>query len=124
VEFALTWSHLKFATEMALANIVSNQQASPITLAKRIATSPKATRHSNGFMRIGILPPPGSPTLINHRHIRKGLVAQARSSLAAQKGAGSKAPDSRNWVVSLVVCTLIAALMIVGIFLLLVSQKL
>jgi hypothetical protein len=39
---------------MALANIVSNQQASPITLAKRIATSPKAVRNSNGFMRIGI----------------------------------------------------------------------
>jgi hypothetical protein len=43
---------------------------------------------------------------------------------AAQKGAGSKPGDSRNWVVSLVVGTLIAALMIVGIFLLLVSQKL
>jgi hypothetical protein len=43
---------------------------------------------------------------------------------AAQKGAGSKLTDSRNWGVSLVVGTLIAALMVVGIFLLLVSQKL
>jgi hypothetical protein len=43
---------------------------------------------------------------------------------AAQKSAGSKPPDNRNWVVSLVVGALIAALMIVGIFLLLVSQKL
>jgi hypothetical protein len=44
---------------------------------------------------------------------------------AAQKGAGSKPrADSRNWVVSLVVGTLIAALMIVGMFLSLVSQKL
>jgi hypothetical protein len=58
VEFALTWSHLKFATEMALANIVSNQQASPITLAKSTPASPKAVRNSNGFMRIGISPPP------------------------------------------------------------------
>jgi hypothetical protein len=43
---------------------------------------------------------------------------------AAQKGAGSKPIEQRNWVVSLVVGTLIAALIIVGMFLLLVSQKL
>jgi len=43
---------------------------------------------------------------------------------AAQKSAGSKSTDGRNWVVSLVVGTLIAGLMIVGMFLLLVSQKL
>ena len=43
---------------------------------------------------------------------------------AAQKGAVSKPPVQRNWVVSLVVGTLVAALIIVGAFLLLVSQKL
>jgi hypothetical protein len=43
---------------------------------------------------------------------------------AAQKGAGSKEVNSsRHWVVSLVVGVLVAA-MIVGMFLLLVSQKL
>ena len=44
---------------------------------------------------------------------------------AAQKSAGSKPRmDRRNWVVSLVIGTLITALMIVGMFLLLISQKL
>ena len=43
---------------------------------------------------------------------------------AAQKGAGSKPIERRNWVVSLVVGVLVPALMIVGMFLLLVSQKL
>jgi hypothetical protein len=43
---------------------------------------------------------------------------------AAQKSAGSKPIDSRNWVVSLVVGTMIAALIGVGVFLVLVSQKL
>jgi hypothetical protein len=43
---------------------------------------------------------------------------------AAQKGAGSKPIKRRNWVVSLVVGVLVAAMMIVGMFLLLVSQKL
>jgi hypothetical protein len=42
---------------------------------------------------------------------------------AAQKGAGSKPTKRGNWVVSLVVGTLIAALIAVGIFLLLVSQR-
>jgi hypothetical protein len=43
---------------------------------------------------------------------------------AAQKGAGSKPTRRRHWVVSLVVGVLVAALIIVGMFLLLVSQKL
>jgi capsular polysaccharide biosynthesis protein len=43
---------------------------------------------------------------------------------AAQKGAGSKPIERRNWVVSLVVGILVAAVIIVGTFLLLVSQKL
>ena len=43
---------------------------------------------------------------------------------AAQKGAGSKPIEQRHWVASLVVGSLIAALIIVGMFLLLVSQKL
>jgi len=43
---------------------------------------------------------------------------------AAQKAAGSKPIERRNWVVSLVVGILVAAVMIVGMFLLLVSQKL
>jgi hypothetical protein len=43
---------------------------------------------------------------------------------AAQKGAGSKPIERRNWVVSLVVGVLVAAVMIVGMFLLFVSQKL
>ena len=43
---------------------------------------------------------------------------------AAQQAAGSKPTEQRNWVVSLVVGTLIAALIIVGAFLVLVSQKL
>jgi hypothetical protein len=43
---------------------------------------------------------------------------------AAQKGAGSKPIERRNWVVSFVVGVLVAAVMIVGMFLLLVSQKL
>jgi hypothetical protein len=43
---------------------------------------------------------------------------------AAQKGAGSKPSERRNWLVSLVVGVLVAAVMIVGMFLLLVSQKL
>jgi hypothetical protein len=42
---------------MALANIVSNQPASPITLAKRTAACPKAMTNRNGFMRIGTWPP-------------------------------------------------------------------
>jgi hypothetical protein len=42
---------------------------------------------------------------------------------AAQKGAGSK-PTPRHWVVSFVVGILAAALVAVGMFLLLVSQKL
>jgi hypothetical protein len=43
---------------------------------------------------------------------------------AAQKGAGSEPTRRRHWVVSLVVGVLVAAVMIVGMFLLLVSQKL
>jgi hypothetical protein len=43
---------------------------------------------------------------------------------AAQQAGGSKPTVQRNWVVSLVVGTLIAALIIVGAFLVLVSQKL
>ena len=43
---------------------------------------------------------------------------------AAQKGAGSGPTKRRHPVVSLVVGVLIAALVAVGIFLLLVSQKL
>jgi hypothetical protein len=43
---------------------------------------------------------------------------------AAQKGAGSKATKPRHWVVSFVVGTLVAALVAVGMFFLLVSQKL
>jgi hypothetical protein len=43
---------------------------------------------------------------------------------AAQKAAESKPIKPRNWVVSLVVGALVAAVMIVGMFLLLVSQKL
>jgi len=43
---------------------------------------------------------------------------------AAQKGAGSEPTKRRHPVVSLVVGALIAALVTVGIFLLLVSQKL
>jgi len=43
---------------------------------------------------------------------------------AAQRGAGSKPIERRNWVVSLVAGVLIAAVMIVGMFLLLISQKL
>jgi hypothetical protein len=43
---------------------------------------------------------------------------------AAQKAAGSKPIERWNWVVSLVVGALVAAVMIVGMFLLLVSQKL
>jgi hypothetical protein len=43
---------------------------------------------------------------------------------AAQKGAGSEPTKRRHWVVSLVVGVLVAALIGVGMFLLLVSQKL
>jgi hypothetical protein len=43
---------------------------------------------------------------------------------AAQKGARSKPTKRRHWVVSLVVGILIAVLVAVGMFLLLVSQKL
>ena len=43
---------------------------------------------------------------------------------AAQKGAGSKPTVKRHWVVSFVVVILAAALVAVGMFLLLVSQKL
>jgi hypothetical protein len=43
---------------------------------------------------------------------------------AAQKGAGSKPTRRRHWVVSLVVGILAAALVAVGMFLMLVSQKL
>jgi hypothetical protein len=43
---------------------------------------------------------------------------------AAQKDAGSKPIERRNGVVSLVVGVLVAAVIIVGMFLLLVSQKL
>jgi hypothetical protein len=42
---------------------------------------------------------------------------------AAQKGAGSKPIERRNWVVSLVVGILIALLIGAGAFVLLVSQK-
>jgi len=43
---------------------------------------------------------------------------------AVQKGAGSRPTKRRHWGVSLLVGTLIAAVIIVGMFLLLVSQKL
>jgi hypothetical protein len=43
---------------------------------------------------------------------------------AAQKGAGSKPIEQRNWLASLVIGILVAALIGVGAFLLLVSQKL
>jgi hypothetical protein len=43
---------------------------------------------------------------------------------AAQKGAGSKRTVRRHWVVSFVVGILVTALITVGMFLLLVSQKL
>ena len=40
--------------KMARTHMVSNQQASPNTLAKSTATCPKTMRYRNGFMRIGI----------------------------------------------------------------------
>jgi hypothetical protein len=43
---------------------------------------------------------------------------------AAQQAAASKPTKPRHWVVSLVVGTLVAALIIVGAFLVLASQKL
>ena len=43
---------------------------------------------------------------------------------AAQKAAGSKPIERRNWVVSLVIGALIAAVIVVGMFLLLIDQKL
>jgi hypothetical protein len=43
---------------------------------------------------------------------------------AAQKGAGSKPIKRRHWVASLIVGILVTALITVGMFLLLVSQKL
>ena len=43
---------------------------------------------------------------------------------AAQKGAGSRPMERRNWIMSLVVGVLVAAMMVVGMFLLFVSQKL
>jgi hypothetical protein len=43
---------------------------------------------------------------------------------AAQKGAGSKPIEHRHWVASLIVGVLVAVLIAVGMFLLLVSQKL
>jgi ATP/ADP translocase len=42
---------------------------------------------------------------------------------AAQKAAGSKPIERRNWVVSLIVGILLALLIGVGMFLLLVSQQ-
>jgi len=42
---------------------------------------------------------------------------------AAQKGAGSKALDRRNWALSFAVGTLLALLIAVGILILLVSQQ-
>jgi hypothetical protein len=42
---------------------------------------------------------------------------------AAQKGAGSKPIERRNWVVSLIVGILLALLICVGSFLLLVGQQ-
>jgi hypothetical protein len=42
---------------------------------------------------------------------------------AAQKGAESKTPERRHWVVSLIADILIAVLIAVGMFLLLVSLK-
>jgi hypothetical protein len=43
---------------------------------------------------------------------------------AAQKGAGSKPIERRHWVASLIVGILVALLIAVGMFFLLVSQKL
>jgi ATP/ADP translocase len=42
---------------------------------------------------------------------------------AAQKSAGSKPIERRNWVASLIIGILIAALIAAGMFLLLVSQQ-
>jgi len=53
-DLALTWSHVKLAKEMARTHTVSNQQASPNTLAKSTASGPKAMRYRNGSMRIVI----------------------------------------------------------------------
>ena len=65
------------------------------------------------------------------RHMGIGLGARAMGNLlfwlgigAAQKGAGSKPIVRRHWVVSFVVGILATALIAVGMFLLLVSQKL
>ena len=52
---ALTWSHVKLAKEMARTHMISNQQASPIALAKSTVSGPKAMRYRNGFMRMVIL---------------------------------------------------------------------
>ena len=54
MDLALTWGHVKLAKEMARIHTIRNQQASPNTLAKSIASGPKATRYRNGFTRIGI----------------------------------------------------------------------
>jgi hypothetical protein len=50
--------HVKLTKEMARTHTISNQQASPKTLAKSTAIGPKAMRNRNGFMRIGIWFPP------------------------------------------------------------------
>jgi len=55
------------------------------------------------------------------RYGQTSLLALARR--AAQKGAESKTPERRHWVVSLIADILIAVLIAVGMFLLLVSLK-
>ena len=59
---AITWSQVKLAKEMARTDTISNQQASPIALAKSTASGPKAMRYRNGLMRIYLVCLAHSPT--------------------------------------------------------------
>jgi len=46
---------VKLTKEMARTHTISNQQASPITLAKSIAIGPKAVRYRNSFITMRIV---------------------------------------------------------------------
>jgi len=118
VDLALTWSQVKLAKEMARTRTISNQQASPNTLAKSTATCPKTMRYRNGFVKIGIW----LPSTLEVLAMDKLLFWLGTG--AAQKGSGSKeVKPSRHPVISFVVGILLALLIAAGLFILLVSQQ-
>jgi hypothetical protein len=101
---------------------MNNRSSSALNSEQGLASIPMA---QGGLSRLAIARLKSAGVPVAPILKRASLLSTKPSVIgAAQKGAGPKPTRRPHWVVSLVVGVLVAALIVVGMFLLLVSQKL